>query len=304
MANGWRRFRPERPAEPVDWTHTQRDELDADLFVVVQRQVQETRVNKRAWRRFRDMSELNVSIDTAKHRAEQLSLEHDPHAAAAWLYTLVLQAPRAAEAQEQMDKHPHGYHNKEQRLLELIDFNDAFVATVLTLPAVCLPHFEDRVKQLLDTMCQKVGTRCFSNEEYQAIVHGLSREIAVYRGAQTEGYEVEMTNRATDAFGIDMRITDPKTFRSVNVDIKTRSSFHYRMNTLAHEGRLSEEEYLMADRNGFAKVYNGRGHERTPVVVWRIDHELLGSIECFSFVDTAPLGTMLRDIMFRASERV
>ncbi len=35
---------------------------------------------------------------------------------------LVVQTPRAARAQAQMDAHEHGYHNREKRLFELIDF--------------------------------------------------------------------------------------------------------------------------------------------------------------------------------------
>src|SRR5688500_5262304 len=32
--------------------------------------------------------------------------------AALWIAALILQAPRAAAAQQEMDKHPHGYQNK------------------------------------------------------------------------------------------------------------------------------------------------------------------------------------------------
>lgn len=246
------------------------------------------------------------TIESAERYARTLAEKRaEPmHIAEAWLYALVLQAPRAAEAQLLMDKHPHGYHDKQARLYELIDFNDALVATVLALPQEVRAAFESYAKQLMDTMCKKARTRCFSNEEFDAIIHGLSREIAVYLGVAAEGYQPEMTNRATDAFGIDMRIIDPQTMRYVDVDVKTRSAFHYRIHDLEREGRISEEELIMADRNGFVAVYNGRGDERRKVVIWRIDHEVLGDIVDFRFKDTRALGAMFKKIVLYTGEKL
>lgn len=258
-------------------------------------------LNRHIWKRKHDLSVLAGYIDEAKHIAYQSNGERK---AEDWLYLLALSAPRAAVAQESMDEHPQGYHNKEARLFELIDFNDAFVATILALPSQHLPIATTKIRQLIDLACKKVGTRCFSDQQYEAIVHGLSREIAVYRGLLAEGYEAEMTNRTGDALGIDMRVIDPKTMRLVNVDIKTRSSYHYRIQQLLREGRLDEETYTMADRNGFAIVYNGHDHERTKVVVWRIDHEVVGEVVDFAFEDTKALAGVMRVIMLAAGEPV
>src|SRR5690606_30984045 len=49
------------------------------------------------------------------------------------LALLILQAPGAARAQREMDGHRGGYKNRQARLYELIDFNDTFVDTVLSL---------------------------------------------------------------------------------------------------------------------------------------------------------------------------
>lgn len=272
-----------------------------DMFESVETRIARLPLNRHIWKRHHDLSVLGDYIDEAKHVAYQSNSERK---AEDWLYLLALSAPRAAVAQEAMDEHPHGYHNKEARLFELIDFNDAFVAAILALPQQYLPSATVKIRRLLDAACEKVGTRCFSDEQYEAIVHGLSREIAVYRGLLAEGYEAEMTNRAGDALGIDMRVIDPKTMRLVNIDIKTRSSYHYRIQQLLREGRLDEESYLMADRNGFAVVYNGHETQRVKVVVWRIDHEVVGEVVDFAFKDTKALASTMRIIMLAAGERV
>lgn len=250
------------------------------------------------------IEQLNSLIDQAKDHALSLDSQHGASTSRAesWLYALVLQAPRAAQAQAEMDKHPHGYHNKQQRLLELIDFNDAFVSTVLAMPRELLPRIHDELWRLFNKICKKVGSRRFSEQEYDAIGHGLSREVAVYLGAIKEGYEPQMTSRVTDAFGIDMRILDPRSQKSVNVDIKTRSAYHYRIRDLEREGRISQEEVAMADRNGFVAVYNGKDSERVRVVVWRIDTDLLGEVVDFQFKDTRALGQMLRKIVAYVGE--
>lgn len=297
----WRHWRPD------GWNKSMSGQtvLAEDIFLRVSSRLQKIRFNRRKWRKTQDFTELNALIDGARGHAIGLEKQHAFRfeLAAAWLYALVLQAPRAAVAQEAMDEHPHGYHNKEHRLYELIDFNDAFDSAVIALPQELLPHFAARAKVLMDEMCQKVGTRCFSNEQYHAIVHGLSREIAVYLGVKKEGFEAELTNRRDDAFGIDMRILDPKTMKSVNVDIKTRSSYFYRIKELEREGRLSEEGFLMADRNGFTAVMNGHGSEQRQVVTWRIDHAVLGDVVDFQFADTKLLAETLRVIMLRYGEK-
>ena len=275
-----------------------------EVFAIVERRLREVAISKRSWRKYQDFTELNGYIDGARGHAVGLDKQQTSsiERAEAWLYALALQAPRAAVAQEEMDKHPHGYHNKERRLYELIDFNDAFDSTILAMPRELLPHVRERVQALCELMCERAGTRCFSAQEYEAIMHGLSREIAVYLGLQKEGFEVEMTNRREDAFGIDLRIIDPKNLKEVNVDIKTRSSYHYRIHDLYRQGRLSEEGLLMADRNGFTAVMNGHGQEQKRVVTWRIDHAVLGEVVNFEFEETKMLGETARAIMLRYGE--
>ena len=296
----WRRWRPrgaiieQHAAQPFS------------VFASVEARLRKVSISKRSWRKHQDFTALNSYIDGARGHAIGLDKNQAPalERAQAWLYALALQAPRAAIAQEQMDKHPHGYQNKEHRLFELIDFNDAFDSAIFALPKDLLPHARDGIRQLCDFMCKRAGTRCFSNEQFQAIVHGLSRETAVFIGIKEAGYEPEMTSRREDAFGIDMRIIDSRTMRQVNVDIKTRSSYHYRVEQLRREGRLSEEEVLMADRNGFILAINGRGKEKRRVVSWRIDNEHLGEVVHFRFKNTAKLIEMLQAIMFRYGERL
>jgi len=266
--------------------------------VLVHRRVEKLSLRGHFWKRDHDFRFLNQLAEEAKHTAEHTS---GINRAAAWLYALALQAPRAAVAQEAMDEHPHGYHNKEARLFELIDFNDALVASILALPKFMLPRATLEIKRLCELICKKAGTRCFSDEQFEAIVHGLSREIAVYHGLLQEGYEVEMTNRVSDAFGIDMRVTDPSSFHSVNVDIKTHSAYRYRIEQLRREGRLNDETFLMAERNGFAVVFNGHGAEKTKVVVWKIDHEVLGNVVNFAFENTKILGEQMKVILLSAA---
>lgn len=296
MSAHWRRWRPQGGPVETDTLPQQ----SGDMFTVVTARVKKTmpRIRSRDKRGLQYWDEI---IQQAKQAAESLEAQGVPDhdRAVAWLYALAMQAPRAAEAQQEMDKHPHGYHNREKRLYELIDFNDTYDASVLAAPEDLLLDFPDRTKEVLDLACKRAGTRCFSNEQFEAITHGLSREIAVYKGVREEGYEAEMTNRMTDAFGIDMRIYDPKTLHHINVDVKTRSAYYHRIQELRREGRLSDEAVLMADRNGFTRVYNGHNGQEVPVVIWRIDEQELGTITAFQFARTDYLATMLRDIFSR-----
>lgn len=296
----WHRFRPSNN-EALSGVAVS----SFELFAQVQMRLKRVDISKRSWRKYRDFTELDSYIDGARgHAIGQRSDAPSLERAEAWLYALALQAPRAAVAQEEMNKHPHGYHNKEHRLYELIDFNDAFDSAVLAMPRELLPHVDERIKELCDFMCNKAGTRCFSDEEYQAITHGLSREIAVFHGLEDEGYHVEMTSRRDDAFGIDMIIMDPRTMRQVAVDIKTRSSYHYRVQELHREGRLSEEGLIMAERNGFTAVMNGRGAEQRQVVTWRIDHEVLGDVVDYRFEKTKLLAETAEAIVLRYGEKL
>lgn len=295
----WQRFRSRQQHVDLPPVVT-----SLEVFASVERRVRTLDISKRSWRKHQDFTELDSYIDGARGHAIGLNRQQADQLerAEAWLYALALQAPRAAVAQEEMDKHPHGYHNKDHRLYELIDFNDAFDSAVLALPSDLLPQAAERIHALCGLMCQRAGTRMFSDEQYHAIVHGLSREIAVFLGLEQEGYHVEMTTRSEDAFGIDMFVLDPATMKQVGVDIKTRSSYHYRVEQLRREGRLSEEGLLMAERNGFTAVINGHGGQERRVVTWRIDHEVLGDVMDFRFDNTRRLGETMQAILLRYGE--
>jgi len=236
---------------------------------------------------------LEREIQSARDRAQATD---DP---VMWVVSLILQAPHAAKAQEQMDKHPHGYHDKQARLFTLIDFNDTFVSSVLSVPEHSLPSFVSNLKHAIDVFCARARTRPLTEKQYEAIVHGLSREIAVYRGAIKEGFDAQMTSRAQDAMGVDMIITDPSTGRSINVDCKTHSSYYYRLKELQREGRLSSHHAEIAEKVGYCAVVNGHDGQQVAIVLWRIDQETYGTIQDFSFADTARLGEMLRNIIYR-----
>lgn len=212
---------------------------------------------------------------------------------------LVLQAPRAALAQAEMDTHPHGYHNREKRLFELIDFNDTFVAAVLAQPQERLASFTERMQHAMKKFCASQRTVMFSDEQLDAIVRGLSREIAVYLGAKREGFSVSMTSRTEDAFGIDMVITDRRTHTYLNVDCKTPSAFRRRLEELEKEGRVTTEQLLRADHDDYVTIMNRYNDEKIPVTILCVRPERLGELVDFRFVSTKPLGELLQSIFAR-----
>jgi len=273
-------------------THTLYQSVQADVR-------NEVAIATRRWRRQPDVAHLKPMIEQAKRDAEEAEKTGQLSGAVAWawLKALVLQAPQAALAQVQMDKHPHGYKSRGERLYELIDFNDAFVATVLALPEKELAQFEVELRRLLDWFCKRVGVRGFSDKQYSAIVHGLEREIAVFRGVQKEGLQAFMTNRTSDALGIDMIITDPSTSRRVNIDCKAPSAYRHRIYDLLREGRLRPEEVTAAEMLGYIGEINGHKGERVKVILWRIDTAQYGEITSFGFTDTTELGRAIRAII-------
>lgn len=213
------------------------------------------------------------------------------------LTLLLLLTPGAAQAQEQIDKHPHGFHRKEARVFELIDFNDAYVATVLALGRHHLHSFNTHLKHAMDDMCHRVGARAFSDEQFEAITRGLTREIAVYLSAVELGYDVRITSRREDAMGVDMVVRDKQTERSVNLDIKSPSSYRYRLQDLVREGRMSEDRQLAADETGYAFETNGHGSEAVDVVLFRIDANEVGEIVDFRFEEPAKLDERLQKVL-------
>lgn len=256
-------------------------------------------IASRRWRRQQDLSYLLPLIAESKQAANEAEITASLSGARAWawLMTLTLQAPQAASAQRQMDAHPHGYKAKNERLYELIDFNDAFVSAVLALPETELSSFAHEAERLLQWFCKRVGVRSFSTEQYHAIVQGLSREIAVYKGVQVEGLQAAMTSRTSDALGIDMVISNPETGKSVNIDCKAPSSYRHRVYTLLHEGRLSEEEVDAAEQLGYIAELNGHGNQKAEIVVWRISTEEYGPIHNFQFDSTRQLGAKIHAIL-------
>lgn len=293
----WRRFgqyRQDRRALKKGKTLSQ-----SAIFAIVEQELRiDISIPKERWRKHSDFSYLKPLIDAAKERIRLAENSEDHDAiAAAWLRSLILQAPHAAQAQVQMDKHKHSFRNKAARVLELIDFNDAYVSTVLAMPDDHLHMFNAELKLLVDWFCKRVGAWTFSDEQFDAIAHGLSREIAVYNAVQKAGFDVRMTTRAEDAFGIDMRITDRVTRRMVNIDTKTSSAFHYRLIDLLREGRLSTADIDLAERRGFVAVFNGHGDQKVRVILWRIDHGTLGDITDFAFKQTDTLIEELGEIL-------
>lgn len=202
---------------------------------------------------------------------------------ATYRWSLILQTPRAALAQVQMDTHEHGYHNREKRLFELIEFNDTFVNYVLMTPHEQLPGLAETLKRDMTEFCKKLRTPMFSDDQYDAIVRGLSREIAVYRTAKYHGFKARMTSRADDAFGIDLVITHPETGQELNIDCKTPPAYRHRLEDLVQHGRITEEDLLKGDRQSFLTVMHRRGEDYVPVTLFCILPDMLGTITDFTF---------------------
>lgn len=246
----------------------------------------------RGWERVR-IEKLSSAIEEMKRR---VASSKDSEIQIKLLALLLLQTPRAARAQDAMDRrHGHGYHNRSKRLYELIDFNDTFVDTVLALYAEQREQFTQRIFQLMSDMCRRARTHMFTREQFDAIVHGLSREIAVYLGARAEGLEVHMTSRVADGLGVDMQVRDPESGRYINIDCKTTSAYLRRVETLRFEGRLDEHQAVVALTRGFIRVTNGRGDERVRVVLFSVVTDIFGKIQAYEFADASLLALKLRE---------
>jgi hypothetical protein len=253
----------------------------------------------RRWRRFlpkqklsgvvlQDGTRLSTvrSLDDANTFVTQLKAgpSDEKSDTAEHLHTqLLAQTPKAALAQIEMDKHKHGYHDREKRLYELIDFNDTFVALVLATPHDQLKTFAERLKADMTMFCRQLNTPMFSDQEYDAIVRGLAREIAVYRSARYKGFDAVMTNRTEDAFGIDMVITQPNTGKVLYIDCKTPPSFRHRLEEMVDHGKISESQLMKADADGFITSPHRRGDETVLVTLFCILPDRLGDIHDFTF---------------------
>lgn len=226
-----------------------------------------------------EMHDLDKKADKLKQKFERTRQPLDG------LVALFAQAPRASLAQIQMDRRPHGYHDKKARLYELIDFNDTFDLVVLSLSDHHRMEFAERAKQAMDRTCERVGAPKFSEEQWQAIVRGLSREIAVYLAAKNSGFYTIMTARSHDALGIDIQVMDPETSRYINLDVKSPSAFRHRLEQLIKEGRMTDRQLLEADERSYAIVTNGRGSRKVQVVLFNTLPDHYGAITDFRFDD-------------------
>jgi len=273
LVNRWRRFLPKRKPTPVV--------LQNGMRLSTVRSLDEANA-------FSQQVKALPAHQDRSQEAERLKAQ------------LLAQTPRAVLAQQQMDAHKHGYHNREKRLYELIEFNDTFVSFVLATRHAELPGLAERLKKDMTDFCRRLDTPMFSNEQYDAIVRGLAREIAVYRTAKYHGFGVRMTSRADDAFGIDMVITHPDSGKELNVDCKTPPAFRHRLEDLVHHGRISEDELLKGDAQGFLTVIHRRNQERVPVTLFCILPDRLGEISDFTFDEPDKLKVML-DAMFRGA---
>ena len=239
-----------------------------------------------------EVSDLDRDIDRLQKKFLKTTLAHDG------MVSLLAQAPRAVLAQIQMDEHPHGYRNKQERLYELIDFNDTLVATVQLLSDKDRIRFGEAAKLACDRICKRVGAPAFTNEQWEAIIRGLTREVAVYWAAKNSGFNVIMTSRVQDALGIDLQVQDPETHRYINIDVKTPSAFRYRLETLVEEGRLTPREQLIADEQSYALQLNGHGR-KIEIVLLCILPDTFGDLANFRFVDEAPMRDMLNRLIQR-----
>lgn len=274
----WRRFKP---------SVTHHYPAATDLYKRAQRIIDEQPIEKRRMWQQRDYSQLDPAI---MKLLASTDVEDQ-------LAALVLQAPRAVAAQRRMDEHPHGFHDKQARLYELIAFNDTYVNIILMLDESYYTGVNDQMRYMMDRFCKRVKSQCFSNKQWEAITHGLSREIAVFRAIKALGYETHMTSRQQDAMGVDMVVINPRNGRPVNFDIKTRSSFYFRLKDLASEGRISEAQREAGDHAGFCMVINGHGDEQVHTTLLRIDQETYGLIEHFKIKRTDILQEKLTTIM-------
>lgn len=277
----WRRFRPRRIVDKLKGIPS-RPTVEDDIF----RDVADYVVRRAPHRRPKP-GQLKSLVKELRGRAESSNRPED------WLAALYAQGPQAADAQQQMDQHPHGYHDKEARVFELIDFNDTFVSTILAMNEYDRSQFAVQAKQGLDRICLQAHSAVFSDEQWMAIVRGLTREIAVYQAARDRGFDAVLPNRTADAMGIDIQVRDPESQRYVNLDVKTPSSFRRRLEQLEEEGRMTESELIEADQKCYAIEHNGHGDRAVEVIVLCLLPDKFGEFGDFRLLNSDPMREML-----------
>lgn len=250
------------------------------------------RTHGRGWEHMR-IEWLPRAIEEMKQRVER---SEDVERVPQLIALLLLQTPRAARAQHIMDsRHGHGYHNRSKRLYELIDFNDTFVDIVLALTHEQRQSFAQEIYIHMDAICRRSRTHMFTREQFDAIVHGLSRETAVYLGARETGLDVHMTSRVADGLGVDMQVRDPKSDRYINIDCKTTGAYLRRVEELRREGRLREDQVVAALTRGYIEVINGHHKDQVRVVLFAVVTEAIGEIRGFEFTRTDLIAGKLRE---------
>lgn len=280
----WRRFKPRRRGHLSDKTAYEDSSIYARAREIVDQTLSEARISTHASR---------SSYKTLARAVKKLQ-QRQSHDVSHMLAKIILMSPGAARAQHEMDKHQGGYKNRQARVYELIDFNDAFVDTVLALDQQYLSDFTERLKEEMTLFCQRMNAQPLDDDQYYAIVHGLSREIAVYFGAKDLGYVPHMTSRVQDAMGIDMIISDPETKKTLHIDVKTNSSFHFRLLNLKRAKRIDEEKHMHCELAGFCTIRNGKGVKAVDTVLFRVSTKYLGPIKDFRFDDTEKFSALLR----------
>lgn len=293
IKNRWRRFRPTTRGRIDDITAYEPDSIYAKARVVALETYR--RVRPRVGRRHNIYRQTTEAVRLLRQR-EVVDTVH-------LLALLILQAPGAARAQNELDKRHGGYRNREARVFELIDFNDVFVNTVLALSPVERIDFVERAKAELDYFASLLHVQGFTVEQFEAITHGLSREIAVFLAARRIGYVAHMSSRVQDAMGVDMAITDPDTKKSINIDVKTHSAYHFRLLELTNQNRMDEEKRLQCELAGYCLSMNGRGEQRVETILFRVATDRLGEIRNFEFTDTGPVATLLASAMHDHGKR-
>ena len=283
----WKRFRPRLRGRLDDATVYEPDSIYARARSEVGQMMQQTRS-----RRFKPDHPLKHAS-----RAAARLRSRDPRTPELLLALLILQAPGAVRAQQEMDKRRGGYKNRQARLYELIDYNDTFVDMVLSCEKADLVELPYRMKQEIDWFCNHLGVDTFTDEQHNAIVHGLSREIAVYYAARDAGLVPRLTSRVQDAKGVDMVITDPNTKKAISVDIKTRASFRWRLVDLQKRGRVDEGKRMQCELAGYC-IVKGRKAGETDTMLFRVATNRLGEIKNFRFVNPEPI----RELLFEAIE--
>jgi len=280
----WRRFRPLSKPKGIfhDQTIFEADTIYTEARKIIKDSLHESRNVKHFGRRTKRINE-----------AVRRLTQRDIYQPEFLLARLILQTPSAACAQIDMDKNKGGYTDRRARLFELIDFNDTYVDTVLALPEQYLENFTHRLHHEMAVFCQQMHLPMFTDKQYDAIIHGLNREIALFRTAKKLGYVVRMTSRLQDAMGIDMVITDPNSKKSINVDCKTRSAYHFRLRDLLNQRRIDEERRLRCELMGFCLIQNGGGDKAVDTVLFRIATEDLGGIKDFDFINPHALSEQL-----------